>query len=297
MTSDPAIFNSLMITILKSRPDIAIDKGMEQRLIRAVAHALGTNKGVIVSQDPQKPAEQPHDRLQLHCQPVVSLAGNQQRPRDFELLLRLQADDGKLLAPASFLPTAERAGLMATLDRWVIRTALYQFAQRMGSVVRTGISINLSVHSLYDPSLMPFIRQALWSWDVPPQLVCFEIDESTLIHHFNPAQRFAEALKETGCRLAIDDVGSDLTSFLYISRVPVDHLKISGRIVDKLVNQAQAQKKVAAIIRLSKEVGSLTVGKWAHNLHIIDRLVSLDVDFAQGFALGKHQSLSQVKFD
>ncbi len=229
-------------------------------------------------------------RFRLHYQPIMPLNTPEPRPVRYEALLRVVNTSGpenesELMLPAGFVPAAERYGLMGAIDRWVIQTALREYA---GGVGKTGasISINLSGNSLSDETLLGFIEAQFTIHAFRPERVCFEITETAAIQNLGRATELMVALKGHGSQLALDDFGSGLSSFHYLKALPVDYLKIDGSFVEDMIGNARDGALVAAINQMSHALGIQTIAEYAHSREIIDRLHELGVDYAQGFFFG-----------
>ncbi len=233
------------------------------------------------------------NRLQLYCQKIVPLAptapDNPLPGAHFELLLRLRDEEGKLVPPGAFLPAAERFGLMPTLDRWVISTAFADF-DRLWPDPADALemcAINLSGASLSDPHFLAFILQEMAQHQIPPHKVCFEITETVAIANLSQATAFINELRTAGCKFALDDFGSGMSSFAYLKHLPVDYLKIDGGFVKDMVTDAADAAMVEAINNIGHTMGLKTVAEFVENDAILARLIALKVDFAQGYGLGK----------
>jgi diguanylate cyclase (GGDEF)-like protein len=150
------------------------------------------------------------NRFQLHAQSTVATAEAGRKGEHLELLLRLDDGDGRLTPPGAFIPAAERFGLMPAIDRWVVHTALEIIASRRaefyGPAART-YAINLSGITLTDETFLPFLRAELASSGVPPEVLCFEITETSAIANLERAAEFIEAMQAMGSRFALDDFG------------------------------------------------------------------------------------------
>ncbi|HRF74483.1 MAG TPA: EAL domain-containing protein [Accumulibacter sp.] len=231
------------------------------------------------------------DLFRLHYQPIVSLAAQPFQTVRYEALLRVAHHgnaqrEGELVLPAAFIPAAERYGLMAAIDRWVIRNALLEYRNGIGQAGGM-LAINLSGHSLSDETLLDFIESQFAEHSCPPQRVCFEITETAAIKNLRPALALMSALKRHGCQLALDDFGSGLSSFQYLKTLPVDYLKIDGSFVSEMQENPRSDALVAAINQMSHALGIETVAEYVSSQALVDRLCTLGVDHAQGYFFGK----------
>ncbi len=222
------------------------------------------------------------DRLRLVRQPICSLAEPQRIVR-YEILVRMLKPDGTLALPATFIPAAERFGLVGALDRWVVARALDSLA-RWPEDQR--IAINLSGASLADEGLQRFVLSALDQRGFEPGRVGFEVTETAAIRNLAKAVRFIGELRDRGCRFALDDFGSGLASFAYLKNLPVDALKIDGVFTRDLDDPTQ-QILVRAIHDLAQALGIKTVAEGAETPEIVQRMRALGLELAQGYALGR----------
>jgi diguanylate cyclase (GGDEF)-like protein/PAS domain S-box-containing protein len=224
-------------------------------------------------------------RFRLFCQPIVPLQGNESEALHYELLLRLEDEEGTLVLPGAFIPAAERYNLMTELDRWVIQTAFQNYPRVLaGRNVR--ISVNLSGNSLNDESLLEFVSRQFDEFSVPPDRVCFEITETAAVTDLSRAGRFIFEIQKLGCQLALDDFGSGLSSLRYLKALPVDFLKIDSSFIRDIDRDSGNQAIVAAVNQLAHRLGIRTIAEYAVNRQVIEALRKLDIDFAQGYALG-----------
>ena len=233
----------------------------------------------------------------LFAQPIATIGKSEDKYSHYEILLRMKSEDGNLIAPGSFLPSAERYGLMPTLDRWVVGKAIEMLAaawKNNPNFAMDTFGINISGAVLGDNSLLKFVKQALSGYGLPPSLLCFEITETVAIANFTHAHRFVNELKEMGCRFALDDFGSGFASFSYLKTLPVDYLKIDGSFVRHLSQSAVDHTMVDAINQLGHVMGLKTIAEFVETQDVLESLRILDVDYAQGYYIGRPIPLQEV---
>ncbi len=226
-----------------------------------------------------------NDLFQLYLQPIYSLVDGQ--IEQYELLLRLEETPGKLLSPRSFIPAAERYGIMHEIDRWVIANAFSAYALKYGSSGGVTYSVNLSGNSLNDASILDWITLQFRKADVAPENICFEITETAAIRNLTQAKELIKELKAEGCRFALDDFGSGLSSFAYIKYLPVDYLKIDGGFVSNMANDTTASAMVSAINEMGHALGIKTIAEHVESKETLQALRKIGVDYAQGNALSE----------
>jgi len=233
------------------------------------------------------------DLFELYCQPMPSLLGNEIHTKYYELLLRLKGEDNQIILPNTFIPAAERYGLMTSIDRWVIRSAL----SILGTKLRNRdirLSINLSGNSLNDDSLLDYVRDQFNEHAVPPEWVCFEITETAAIQNLSKAQHFVSEIRRLGAQVALDDFGSGLSSFKYLKTLSVDFLKIDGSFVKDMLESQNDKAMVAAIHQVGHIMGLYTIAEHVEYEEIIGQLKEMGVDYAQGYALGHPKPFSEI---
>ena len=232
-------------------------------------------------------------RFRLYCQPIRPLTPADGDGQHYEVLLRMLEDDGTVALPNEFMPTAERYNLMSKIDHWVIHNVFRSYASKRGLFAKHNktvqLAINLSGNSLNEEQLLPYIRQQLSEYSIPPEIVCFEITETAAISNVHRAAHVIRELKKLRCRFALDDFGSGALSFAYLKNLPVDYIKIDGAFVGNIINNRIDRAMVAAINQIGHEMGMQTIAESAENSTIVDSLRQLGVDYAQGFVFGEPQ--------
>ncbi len=232
------------------------------------------------------------EQFQLYYQPIVSLAEGVDEPH-YELLLRLH-DEAAPVLPMAFIPAAERYQLMPTIDRWVIEQTLYQCTDSLLALdgKRVVLGINLSGASLSNAQFQTFIRAIMQEHKgVAPQF-CFEITETVAISNLVSVQALIEDLKKLGCRFALDDFGSGLSSFGYLHNLSIDYLKIDGAFVRDMVRDPVHAAMVEAIAKVARIMGIHTIAEYVEDPETAVALKALGVDYGQGHHFAAAQPLA-----
>jgi len=223
------------------------------------------------------------DRFVIYGQPIVDLQTD--RVACHELLIRMRAEDGEVIAPGEFLPTAEHFGLTGEIDRWVTRRGLHIAAGG------ERVTINLSGPSIGDEQLLGLVAEAV-AEGLDPGNVIFEITETAAVSNFERAEQFVGRLNGIGCDLALDDFGTGFGSFTYLKHLKARYLKIDVDFVRDVVASETDQKVVQAIVEIAHSLGKETIAEGVEDAATLAALRSLGVDFAQGFYLGRPQTIA-----
>ena len=235
------------------------------------------------------------DRFQLYFQPIVPLAGDDDKVQHFELLLRMQDEKGQMVLPSVFLPAAERYSLSNRLDRWVIATAFRWLADHQKRLHRSYMcSINLSGRSLDDAGFLEYVKAQFGQWHIGHGNICFEITETVAITNLSDAKTLIQSLKGLGCRFALDDFGSGLSSFAYLKNLPVDFLKIDGVFVKDVLQDPMDMAMVKSINEIGHVMGKRTIAEFVESAAILEKLRAIGVDYAQGYGVGRPQPIDEL---
>jgi Amt family ammonium transporter len=234
------------------------------------------------------------NRLELFYQPIVGIGKyNADARGHYELLLRMRDEAGNLVSPDQFIPAAERYNLMSMLDRWVIREALNQLADRSAPTAeaRFTLAINLSGTSLSEDRFLEFVIHELEKQQLPAGAICFEITETAAISNLSRVIHFMQTLKKLGCKFSLDDFGSGLSSFTYLKNLPVDYLKIDGQFIRNVADDFVDESMVRAITDVGRAMGIETIAERVETKQVLDKLSALGIEFAQGFYLARPASV------
>jgi diguanylate cyclase (GGDEF)-like protein/PAS domain S-box-containing protein len=233
------------------------------------------------------------DRMILYKQVIQPIAEKEDwDKRHCEILLRMKDPDGNIIEPGQFLPAAERYNLMLSVDKWVIdRTFSWLSAQRDIVDQVSFCSINLSGFSITDSSFASYINGKLKDYDLPAEIICFEITETVAISNLVKATRFLDELHRLGFLFALDDFGSGVSSFSYLKNLPVDFLKIDGEFVRDIATNPINLAMVKSINEIGHVMGKKTIAEYVEDKQTVDLLKEIGVDYAQGFIFSRPEPL------
>lgn len=209
-----------------------------------------------------------------------------------EILLRLHDEAGRIILPDSFIPAAERYGLMTSLDRWVVENVFKIIAnclhERPGRAMAM-CAINLSGITIGDDGFLGFLREKFTAYNIPPAMICFEITETSAIANLGSAIRFINELKALGCHFSLDDFCAGMSSFAYLKHLPVDFLKIDGSFVKDMLDDPINRAMVEVINHIGHVMGKRTIAEFVETPQIEQALLEIGVDYAQGYLIERPQ--------
>ncbi len=216
----------------------------------------------------------------------------------FEVLVRMRDrdDGGTLLMPGQFIPLAEKTGKIVDIDRWVLTEAIQMLAVAKAI---PALAVNISGRSLDEPTLPHFIAEQLRRHGVAPRRLQVELTETSAVSDLHDAQRFIEALRQTGCGVCLDDFGTGFSSFAYLKYLQVDAVKIDGLFIRNLPNDYDNQLFVRAIVSVARGLHKTTIAECVEDEETIVMLRDFGVDCVQGYYLERpradHPMLATVR--
>ncbi|WP_058545009.1 EAL domain-containing protein [Pseudomonas fluorescens] len=232
------------------------------------------------------------NRFCLYAQEIAALGPGDHGGGHIEILLRLHDEAGRMILPDSFIPAAERYGLMTSLDRWVVENVFKIIRQclndsRQGPMAMC--AINLSGTTIGDQAFLDFLRKQFAAYSIPPEMICFEITETSAISNLGSAIRFINELKGLGCYFSLDDFCAGMSSFAYLKHLPVDFLKIDGSFVKDMLDDPINRAMVEVINHIGHVMGKRTIAEFVETAQIEQALLEIGVDYAQGYVIERPQ--------
>lgn len=234
------------------------------------------------------------DRFELYAQPIYPARG--EAGVHLELLVRMRDARGALKLPDRFLPAAEHYGLISQIDQWVLRQALRFFREDEAARERLDLcAINLSALSLGNAELVDMVRAEADRPDgLRPEQLCFEVTETAAVTNLNVASGFMTDMRRLGCRFALDDFGSGVSSFGYLKNLAVEFIKIDGLFVRGVLSDATDRAIVRSINDIAHEMGKKTVAEFVETPELADAIRTIGIDYLQGNGMGRARPLRTV---
>ncbi len=229
------------------------------------------------------------EKFILYAQKIMALDKN--NIDHYEILIRLRGKQDEIIPPGAFIPAAERFSLINSLDLWVIESCFQRLASSKNV---THISINLSGSSLGNESFLYQVIYLIQNNPINPEHITFEITETAAISNLSLAIEFIKEVKTLGCKFALDDFGSGLSSFAYLKNLPVDYLKIDGAFVKDILDDPIDEAMVQSINQIGHIMNIKTIAEFVESDAIKQRLQAIGVDYVQGYAIEHPVPLDRI---
>ena len=239
---------------------------------------------IEVASDLRRALEQ-HE-LRVYFQPVHDLTTS--RLVGVEALVRWQHPQRGLVAPGEFIPIAERTGLIAEIDAWVLEQACWQMCQWQAAGVNLSfVAVNISSRLFARPELYQLVSTVLADTGLDPALLELEVTESAVMDNSEVALEQMHRLRELGLRLAIDDFGTGFSSLLRLKQLPVQKLKIDQGFVAGLPGDDDDVAIVRAVIALAQSMGMQVHAEGIEHVEQAQFLLDYNCDLGQGYWFGR----------
>ena len=239
---------------------------------------------IEVASDLRRALEQ--QELRVYYQPVHDLQTC--RLIGVEALVRWEHPLRGLLSPGEFIPIAERTGLIAEIDAWVLEHACWQMVQWQATGVELSfVAVNISSRLFTRPELFTLVSTVLADTGLDPALLELEVTESTVMDNSQVALEQMHRLRALGLRLAIDDFGTGFSSLLRLKRLPVQKLKIDQGFVAGLPADNDDVAIVRAVIALGQSMGLQVHAEGIEQVEQAQFLLDLDCNLGQGYWFGR----------
>jgi diguanylate cyclase (GGDEF)-like protein len=222
----------------------------------------------------------------LHYQPKIKLANG--TLVGVEALIRWNEPEGALVPPGGFVPILEETGLIHDVGRWALRQAIDDYlGWHEAGLHPVRVAVNLSPMQLRSRDLVDDIRRILGVGTRAPLGLELELTESLIMEDVSLSIAILRAIRDLGVRIAIDDFGTGFSSLSYLSKLPVDTIKIDGSFVAEMVSSPAGLALVSVIVNLAHSLKLNVVAEGVETEEQSRMLRLLDCDEMQGFFLSK----------
>jgi diguanylate cyclase (GGDEF)-like protein/PAS domain S-box-containing protein len=234
-----------------------------------------------------------NNRFVLNYQPIVSL--HAEPGERYEVLIRLKDQDDSIIMPGDFLEAAEQAGLMAEIDKWVIKSAAKAILDKRKIGKEIQFFIKISADSLRDPSLLVWISKLLQAARLHGDSLVFEISEQVALENIKVAKTFSDGLKQLHCNMAIDHAGKESEDLAYLKHLSLKYLKIDGGHINNVADEA-SQAAIERVAEAGRAHNILTIAEHVQDPACLAVLWQHGVNFIQGFYLQQPETSLDYDF-
>lgn len=220
--------------------------------------------------------------IYIQYQPLIELKTN--NVVGFEALMRIHNDRLGYIAPDEFIPIAEESGLIIELSSWLLKEACSFTKNLIDTAARPRpVSVNISSIQINHPGFVSMLSDILKETQLPPQYLELEITESTLVSSIMDATKLLHALQKLGVRISLDDFGTGYSSLNYLTKMPINTLKIDKSFIDNICISSKDAFISEAIIQLAHNLDIKVVAEGVENEEQLVLLRKQRCDFVQGF--------------
>lgn len=234
-----------------------------------------------------------NDELTLMFQPIEDLGAK--KVSGLEALVRWEHPHLGLVMPDEFIEAAEDSGLIESLGLWVIGKASQSLLDLHGLGFELWCAVNCSASQMLNKDFAKEALSKIMDLGLSPNWIEFEITESAAISDMVATVEAINTLRETGCKVAMDDFGTGYASLNYLRRLPIDVLKIDKSFVMDLEESDKSRKIVRAVIDLAHALDLTVHAEGIENEAQRRSLIDMNCDRLQGYLLGKPMELAQLK--
>lgn len=224
-------------------------------------------------------------KFDLYLQAIIDLKDNE--ISHYEVLVRMRDENNEIIAPGNFIPSAERYNLMSRIDIIVVQKAFSLLDKLYKQNINISVSINISGHSISNEKFLAFLCDTISDHKHISKNVSFELTETAAVSNRVVATNFINTISKLGCKFALDDFGSGVSSYGYLKHLPFDILKIDGIFVKDISNDPISQAVIRSINEVSHILGMTTVAEYVENDEIKKVLIDIGIDYAQGYGIQK----------
>ena len=235
------------------------------------------------------------DQFLLHYRPVITLLGEPEAL--YEAYLRMDAGDGEMVGPSTFLQIAEEHGLLAELDRWVVGRAIAVLGERLKSGKPATVLVRISQDSLGDERFVKHIAETLLARGVPGDRLVLQLPESKVFTHMRDVQSLIESLRKLGVRTGLEQFGAGIDSMQLLTHVTPAFLKLDRSFMEDLPKNADNQKRIQSIAAHARANGMRSIAEFVQDAASMSTLFSCGVDYVEGDFLALPSAEMNYEFE
>ncbi|MHB1680986.1 MAG: EAL domain-containing protein [bacterium] len=226
------------------------------------------------------------DRLIPVFQPVLDIS-DLKTINKYEALMRIIGKDGKLIAPYEYILIAEEFSFVEKIDLIIIEKSIQILQKHKHLNNDIILDLNLSGKEIVMSDFIGKIEHLMDKYSVEPRNVIFEITETAAIQDIELAKDFISRFKSKGFKFALDDFGIGFSSLFYLKNLNVDYVKIDGYFVKDIVTSVESYYLIKSLASMAKAFNTKTIAEFVESKEILMKLKELDIDYAQGYYIGK----------
>jgi diguanylate cyclase (GGDEF)-like protein/PAS domain S-box-containing protein len=280
---DPA--DDVSTTIRRADLALRAAKTAGKSCVRTAGHAIDSAMGRRARLARDLPAALEQEQFRVVYQPVAGT--EDRRVVGLEALVRWDHPVLGTVPPDEFIALAEDDGLIVPLQRWVLGRAMADLAVLLADGWEVQMGVNVSVRHLQAGCLAPDVAQALAHSGVPPERLVLEVTESVMLDARDRLESDLAALREMGCKIALDDFGRGYSSLAYLARLPVDVLKMDREFIADIERDRRAAALVATVVELGRTLGMDVVAEGVEDGGQLAALRGMGCRFLQGWLFGR----------
>ena len=221
--------------------------------------------------------------LHLRVQTIANLSGKGDLK---EVLVVMLDEEGGMIPPIEFIPAAERFNLMPKVDHWVVNRVL-EYLEANEQSTEFMWCINLSGVSLNSEEFRDALVEQITDNQKLASYIVFEITETAAINNYELVKDFIDSLNHFGCKFALDDFGSGMSSYGYLRNIPVDFIKVDGSFIKQILENDYDQTIVKSICEISVQLGIKTIAEFVENEQLLNKIIEMGFDYGQGYHIDK----------
>ncbi|GGL59658.1 putative bifunctional diguanylate cyclase/phosphodiesterase [Sporolactobacillus putidus] len=216
--------------------------------------------------------------------------------RGFETLIRWQSPQHGYVSPITFIPIAEKSGMIVTIGEWVLRTACTAFKKLQKSCEFSGkLAVNVSAVQMMERSFIPRFRKVLEETEFSPRNLEIEITETSLVHSIEQVRFIVNELQKIGITVALDDFGTGFSSLSYLQKLPFDLVKIDKSFIDNINRDLKSNQFVTTIITMVHQMNIPVLAEGVETESQKKFLLEKNCDMIQGYLYGKPMPIDEIK--